>query len=162
MKLLRGNALIFHHLCRASSELNDVFSFHVFYMLTAKFVSVITMSVAYVYSFIHQKVFLEDYSLMIPYFLVTDWARILVLLTASDMPIHQVILWANRFNNFIQLIWNKSFGLTFFINQVRLLREQVTAISCTGSCQTMAEKIAVHFFFGVAKKNERALIFVVL
>lgn len=92
VKLLRRNVLIFHYLCRASSELNDVFSFHVFYILTAKIVFFITMAFGYVYNFIHPNMFYEDYNLMVPYFFVTDWAHILVLLTASDMPVNQVII----------------------------------------------------------------------
>ena len=92
LKILRRNALIFDHLCHASSELNHIFSVPVLILLILKFVSVISTAFISIYYFIHRTDVLENYSLMFPLIFFTDWARILVLLSAADMPVNQVVV----------------------------------------------------------------------
>lgn len=89
---LRRNVKIFHYLCRASSELNDVFSLPAFFILTTKLLFVITVSYVFIYNFFHPNYFLEDYSMAFPYMFVMDSVRIFVLLASADMPVNQVIL----------------------------------------------------------------------
>jgi hypothetical protein len=47
-------------LCRASSEINDIFSAPVVFLLTTKFISFVTYAFVYIYSFIHENAFLES------------------------------------------------------------------------------------------------------
>ena len=146
---LRRNVKIFHYLCRASSGLNDVFSLPAFFILTTKLLFVITVSYVFIYNFFHPNYFFEDYSMAFPYMFVMDSVRIFVLLASADMPVNQVILRTNWFHRSIISI----ILFLFFIDQVRLLRERVTEISCTGSSQTSAEKIAVLFFMIIHRRD---------
>ncbi|XP_057369966.2 putative gustatory receptor 28b [Daphnia carinata] len=107
-----SNALIFNHLCRASSELNSIFSFPTLFMLASKFISVVSTAYVYVYSFVRPNPVLQDYSMSMPFLFVTDWVRIFIALYAADMP----------------------------VNQVRLLRERIIALSHSGT-QTLTDKI---------------------
>ncbi|XP_045026258.1 uncharacterized protein LOC116915416 [Daphnia magna] len=115
IELMKRNALTFDYLCRASSELNSVFSIPVFYILAIKFVTVVTTAFGYAYRFIHTNDILDNAFLIYPFLIVTESIRILVLFTSTDMP----------------------------VNQVRLLHERVSALSLSGFSKTMAEKITM-------------------
>ncbi|XP_046640241.1 uncharacterized protein LOC124322567 [Daphnia pulicaria] len=115
LKILRRNALIFDHLCHASSELNHIFSVPVLILLIMKFVSVISTSFFSIYYFVHRTDVLENYSLFFPFTFFTEGTRILILLFAADMP----------------------------VNQVCFLRERLIRMSHSRFYRTSAEKIAV-------------------
>ncbi|EFX66301.1 hypothetical protein DAPPUDRAFT_346876 [Daphnia pulex] len=116
MGVLKENTLILNYLCRASQELNRIFSFPVLILLTAKFISVVTTAFAYIYNcFIHSNVVLDSYSWLFLFTFFTDWIKMLILFNAADMPVNQVI---------------------------RLLRDKVTAISSYGLSHSLAEKFA--------------------
>jgi hypothetical protein len=55
-----------------------------------KFVSVISKAFFSIYYFVHRTDVLENYSLMFPFLFFTEGAKILVLLSAADMPVNQV------------------------------------------------------------------------
>ncbi|KAK4018996.1 hypothetical protein OUZ56_001031 [Daphnia magna] len=118
IKMMKQNALIFDHLCRASSELNSIFSLPAFFLLSIKFVTVISTAFAYTQSFIYRNAILENAIWIYPFLFLTESVRIFFLLAAADMPVHQV----------------------------RVLHERVTTMSLSGFSKTMAEKIAVSFF----------------
>ncbi|XP_032776435.2 putative gustatory receptor 28b isoform X2 [Daphnia magna] len=113
MRKWENSTLILNHLCRASSELNSIFSFPTLFMLTSKFISVVSTAYVCVYSFSHPNHVLPDFSMSIPFVFFTDWMRIFVALYAADMP----------------------------VNQVRLLRERIIAVSHSGLSQTLTDKI---------------------
>ncbi|KAK4018993.1 hypothetical protein OUZ56_001028 [Daphnia magna] len=115
IELMKINALTFDYLCRASSELNSVFSIPVFYILAIKFVTVVSTAFGYAYRFIHTNDILDNAFLIYPFLIVTESIRILILFTSTDMP----------------------------VNQVRLLHERVSALSLSGFSKTMAEKITM-------------------
>ncbi|KAI9565924.1 hypothetical protein GHT06_009722 [Daphnia sinensis] len=117
MQWLRRDIMIFDYLCRATSELNNIFSFPVFYILTTKFIFVVTVAFAHIQNTMQPNVVLENYWMMFPFQFVVDWFRILVVLSAADIP----------------------------ANQVRLLRERVIVTSCSGFCHTLPENISVRF-----------------
>jgi gustatory receptor len=118
-EILGRNVLIFNYLCRASQELNDIFSVPVFILLTAKFISVVSVAFAYIYNkFIRTDVMLDNHSVAFLFWFVAAWIQILILLAAADMP----------------------------ANQVRHLRERVTAISSSGLSQSLTGKLTVHTF----------------
>ncbi|KAI9565951.1 hypothetical protein GHT06_009749 [Daphnia sinensis] len=112
IQMMKRNALALDYLFRASSELNSVFSVPVFIILTIKFVGTVSACFACAYRFIHTNVVLDNASLIYPFLIVTESIRILVLLTAADMP----------------------------LNQVRRLHERITAMSLSGFSETIAEK----------------------
>jgi hypothetical protein len=86
------NVLIFDYLCRASQELNGVFSVPILILLTSKFMSVVAFAFAYIYNkFIHYDDMLENHSMMFASMFFVYWIQILVLLTAADMPANQVV-----------------------------------------------------------------------
>lgn len=90
--VIRRNVLIFNYLCRASQELNGVFSVPVLILLTSKFISVVALAFAYIYNkFIHYDDMLENYSMVFALTFFVHWIQILVLLTAADMPANQVV-----------------------------------------------------------------------
>ncbi|XP_046636053.1 putative gustatory receptor 28b [Daphnia pulicaria] len=112
--VMRRNVLIFDYLCRASQELNGIFSVPILILLTSKFISVVAFAFAYIYNkFIRYDDMLENHSLMFASMFFVYWIQIFVLLTAADMP----------------------------ANQVRLLRERVTAISSSGLSQSLDVKL---------------------
>ncbi|KAK4018994.1 hypothetical protein OUZ56_001029 [Daphnia magna] len=115
IELMKRNALTFDYLCRASSELNSVFSIPVFYILAIKFVTVVSTAFGYAYRFIHTNDILDNAFLIYPFLIVTESIRIFILFTSTDMP----------------------------VNQVRLLHERVSALSLSGFSKTMAEKITM-------------------
>ncbi|XP_045026257.1 uncharacterized protein LOC123470253 [Daphnia magna] len=115
IKMMKQNALIFDHLCRASSELNSIFSLPAFFLLSIKFVTVISTAFAYTQSFIYRNAILENAIWIYPFLFLTESVRIFFLLAAADMPVHQV----------------------------RVLHERVTTMSLSGFSKTMAEKIAM-------------------
>jgi len=89
---MRRNVLIFNYLCRATRELNGIFSVPILILLTAKFTSVIAVAFAYIYNkFIHYDIMLDNHSLMFALMFFVHWVQILVLLTAADMPVNQVV-----------------------------------------------------------------------
>lgn len=89
--MLRKNVLIFNYLCRATQELNGIYSVPVLILLTAKFISIVTAAFAEIYNcFIRSNVVLDTYSGMFRFMFFTDWLKIVVLLTAADMPVNQV------------------------------------------------------------------------
>ena len=117
--MMRRNVLIFNHLCKASQELNGIFSFPIFILLTEKFISVVAVAFAFIYNkFIRSYVMLNNQSWAFIFFFIVHWIQILVLLTAADMP----------------------------VNQVRLLRERFTAISSSALSQSLAGKLSVRLF----------------
>ncbi|KAI9565957.1 hypothetical protein GHT06_009755 [Daphnia sinensis] len=81
------NTVIFNHLCRASSEINSIFSFPTLFMLTSKFISVVSTAYVCVYSFGRPNPVLQDYTKSIPFVFITDWVRIFIALYAADMPV---------------------------------------------------------------------------
>jgi hypothetical protein len=89
---MRRNVLIFDYLCRASQELNGVFSVPILILLTSKFMSVVAFAFAYIYNkFIRYDDMLENQSMMFASTFFVYWIQILVLLTAADMPANQVV-----------------------------------------------------------------------
>jgi hypothetical protein len=90
LKALRRSAKMFDSLCRASSEINDIFSAPVLFLLTTKFISVVTHAFIYIYSFIHENAVLESGNVAFPLVFITDWSRILVILASADLPVNQV------------------------------------------------------------------------
>ena len=89
--MMRRNAVIFQYICRASQELNKIFSFPVLILLTAKFISAVTVAFAYIYNrFVHSDVMLDSHSMSFLFTFLADWIQILVLLTAADMPVDEV------------------------------------------------------------------------
>lgn len=108
MGVLRKNTLILNYLCRASQELNGIFSVPVFILLTAKFISVVTTAFAYIYnSFIRSNVLLNSYSWLFLFIFFTDWIKMLILLTTADMPVNQVVT-----QQFLKCAWLPYFVLS--------------------------------------------------
>jgi len=90
--VLKKNNLILNYICRATQELNGIFSVPVLILLTAKFISVVTSAFAYLYNcFIRSNVILNSYSWMFLFMFFTDWIKMLILLTTADMPVNQVV-----------------------------------------------------------------------
>jgi hypothetical protein len=99
--------------------LNGIFSFPIFILLTGKFISVVAVAFAFIYNkFIRSYVMLNNQSWAFIFTFIVHWIQILVLLNAADMP----------------------------VNQVRLLRERVTAISSSALSQSLAGKLSVRLF----------------
>lgn len=95
--VIRRNVLIFNHLCRASQELNGIFSVPILILLTSKFISVVAFAFAYIYNkFIRYDDMLENHSMMFASMFFVYWIQILVLLTAADMPANQVVHTADQ------------------------------------------------------------------
>ncbi|XP_046446901.1 putative gustatory receptor 28b [Daphnia pulex] len=114
LKELRQNALIFDYLCQASSELNDLFSVPVLFILTVKFVTVVSGAFTYIYSFTYSNLILGNVLFVSPFLFVCDWIRLLVIFAAADMP----------------------------VNQVRILRERLCARSYSRFSKMLAENVA--------------------
>ena len=69
--MMRRNVLIFNHLCKASQELNGIFSFPIFILLTGKFISVVAVAFAFIYNkFIRSYVMLNNQSWAFIFFLL--------------------------------------------------------------------------------------------
>ena len=91
VKMLNRSKLIFGYLCRASSDINHIFSMPALFILLTKFVSIISFAFAYIYTFIHTNDVLEKYVPALPFLFFADWIRILILLSAADLPVNQVV-----------------------------------------------------------------------
>ncbi|KAI9565953.1 hypothetical protein GHT06_009751 [Daphnia sinensis] len=114
IKVMRRIALIFDYLCRASSEINSVFSFPVLFLLGIKFVTVVTSAFICIYRFIHtNSVLLEIGFWVNPFLCCTEIIRIWIFLATAEMP----------------------------VNQVRLLHERVTVMSLSGFPKIFCEKV---------------------
>nr|CAH0109890.1 unnamed protein product [Daphnia galeata] len=111
----KRSALIFEHLCQASTQLNRILSVPVLFVLTTKFLSIVTCAFACILSLIHSNEVLNDFILVFPFLFFTDWIRMLILLSAADMP----------------------------VRQVRRLRERVISVNSSKFAQTLAEKVEV-------------------
>jgi gustatory receptor len=133
---LERKALIFDHLCQASSQLNGILSVPVLFLLTTKFLSIVTSAYASIFSLIHANEVLDDFSLVFPFLFFTDWIRILVLLSAADMPVQQVI------ENILTQIYNAELSSC---HQVRLLRERLTSVTHSKFAQSLIDKVEVRF-----------------
>ncbi|KAI9565956.1 hypothetical protein GHT06_009754 [Daphnia sinensis] len=118
IKLMRRDALILDHLCRASSAINSIVSMPVFSLLSIKFVTVVSAAFIYTCRFVYGITLLESTTWAYPFLFLMETIRILVLLTAADMP----------------------------VNQVRLLHERVTAMSLSGFPKTHSEKLTLMTF----------------
>ena len=97
MKILKQSAHIFNYLCQASAELNCIFSIPVLLMLTLRLVSATTYSYFFIYSIVQSNEVVKNMNMtsLIPVFaimILLDWTLILVILSAADTPIYQVIL----------------------------------------------------------------------
>jgi hypothetical protein len=136
IKELRRNAQIFDYLCQASSELNDIFSFPVLLILIVKFFIVVCAAFTFIYSFTYSNIIRENSTLVPQMIFVSEWVGILIIFTAADMPVTQVI----------QIdIDPESYHLCPIPNriQVRLLRERLCTLSNSGSSKSLAENITV-------------------
>jgi gustatory receptor len=91
MKILKKSAQIFDSLCRASSELNCIFSTPVLFLLTTKFISVVTFAFVCIFNLLHENTALEIGTYPFPFLFITEWIRILVILASADMPVNQVL-----------------------------------------------------------------------
>ena len=91
MKILKRSAQIFDSICRASSELNFIFSTPVLFLLTTKFISVVTFAFVCIFNLLHENTALENGTYLFPFIFITEWIRILVILTSADMPVNQVL-----------------------------------------------------------------------
>jgi hypothetical protein len=89
--MLSRSTLIFKYLCRASSEINYIFSMPALFVLLTKFLAVISFAFAYIYTFSHTHEVIENYVLALPFLFFVDWIRILILLSAADLPVNQVV-----------------------------------------------------------------------
>ena len=137
--MMRTNIRIFNYLCRASQELNTIFSVPVFILLTAKFISVVTAAFAFSYNyFIRSSAILNSYSSFFCYLFFADWFKIMVLLAAADMPVNQVLHNNKCKSNYFIII-------PFYV-KVRLFHERITTKSSLGWSQTLAGKILVRFY----------------
>ncbi|KAK4018997.1 hypothetical protein OUZ56_001032 [Daphnia magna] len=118
IKMIRREALILDHLCRASSAINSILSIPVFLLLGIKLVTIVSSAFIYTYRFIYTITLLENGIWTYLFLFLIETIRVLVLLTAADMP----------------------------VNQVRLLHERVTAMSLSGFPKTFSEKLTVMSF----------------
>ncbi|KAI9565955.1 hypothetical protein GHT06_009753 [Daphnia sinensis] len=87
IEMAKRSALIFGHLCRASSDLDSIFSLPAFFVLGIKFVTVISTAFAYIYRFLVTNILLESAIWIYSFLFLTESIRLLVLLTAADMPV---------------------------------------------------------------------------
>ena len=140
---MKHNALIFDYICRASSELNHIFSVPVLILLTTKFVSVVTAAFIYIYYLIHNNSVLENYSLLYPFVFFTEWIQMLILLTSADMPVNQVVIlntphhFESYYNKFsIRIVVD--YTLLFRIFYVRWLRERLSRMTYLTFSRTSA------------------------
>jgi hypothetical protein len=76
---------------KASAALNDIFSIPVLLILTLKFMMIVGAAFAYIYSFYHSNNILENARCYIGFTFLTECVRILVVLTAADLPVIQVM-----------------------------------------------------------------------
>ncbi|KAI9565954.1 hypothetical protein GHT06_009752 [Daphnia sinensis] len=114
INVMRRNALIFDYLCRASSEINSVFSFPLLFLLGIKFVTIVTSGFISIYRFIHTNTLLLETGFWVnPFVCCTEIIRIWIYLAIVEMP----------------------------VNQVRLLHERVTAMSLSGFPKIFCEKV---------------------
>ncbi|KZS06902.1 Uncharacterized protein APZ42_029437 [Daphnia magna] len=118
IKMIRREALILDHLCRASSAINSILSIPVFLLLGIKLVTIVSSAFIYTYRFIYTITLLENGIWTYLFLFLIETIRVLVLLTAADMP----------------------------VNQVRILHERVTAMSLSGFPKTFSEKLTVMTF----------------
>ena len=116
IKELRRNALIFDYLCQASSQLNDIFSVPVLFVLILKFLTVISTAFVFFYRFTYSNVILENSKFIPPLIFILEWIRMLIIFTAADMPVIQVM-----FSNFSFQIYyhlpRSSTGLVFALKR---------------------------------------------
>lgn len=92
IKMIRREALILDHLCRASSAINSILSIPVFLLLGIKLVTIVSSAFIYTYRFIYTITLLENGIWAYPFLFLIETIRVLVLLTAADMPVNQVKL----------------------------------------------------------------------
>lgn len=90
--MIRREALILDHLCRASSAINSILSIPVFLLLGIKLVTIVSSAFIYTYRFIYTITLLENGIWAYLFLFLIETIRVLVLLTAADMPVNQVKL----------------------------------------------------------------------
>jgi hypothetical protein len=64
----------------------------VLFILTTKLLSIVTAAFICILSLVQANEVLDNFSLAFPFLFFTDWIRILILLSAADMPVRQVTL----------------------------------------------------------------------
>lgn len=89
---------IFDQICETSTELNSLFSWPVLLLLVSKFISVLSTAFAYIFQVVIQSSLLHNPAILVILFAsITDWVRILIILHAADMPIHQVDIGSTQY-----------------------------------------------------------------
>ncbi len=87
---LKKSQLIFNNLCLATIELNHIFSFPAFFIISSKLVSVLQSLFGIINGIINPNAFTEKAFLMNPFTFLVDSIVIYVYLTSADAPIYHV------------------------------------------------------------------------
>ena len=88
---MQRSAQIFDQLCHASSELNKIFSVPVLITLTSNLITVTGCAFLFFSSMANtSNRVLKEVRPFLVFFFFTNWTRILVVLTAADLPVTNV------------------------------------------------------------------------
>lgn len=86
---MKKSQLIFNSLCQTIIELNRVFSFPAFFIITAKLVALLDGFFMIIFQLLNPGIFVGGLGVTISLTL-TDLFIILIYITSADMPIHLV------------------------------------------------------------------------
>ena len=89
-EMLKINMDTFHVVCNISSEFNAIFSIPVLLQLTGKFILVITFTFDFVFSVVSPGHTFDDVRMPIIFRSVSELIKILIILSAPDIPSSQV------------------------------------------------------------------------
>lgn len=140
VEILRQSSSILDLICQASNKLNQIFSVPLLLTFTSNFIVITVSAVGSIYSLNSTNVIVGNTRWMMSILFVTNWIRVLILLSAVDLPAFQVLLFLMSNKNTIVRI--TSF-VPFSCYKIRLFREKVTQISNSGGTRKLPEKITV-------------------
>ena len=88
---MKKSQLIFNHICRAIIELNSIFSYPAFLIITAKLVSLLNGLFMTIYQLLKPSIIAMGGLGVVLTLTISDLCIILIYITSAGMPIHQVL-----------------------------------------------------------------------
>ena len=94
---LKKDMEAFNIMCNLSTELNETFSVPVLFLLTGKFLLVITYSFTFIFSVLNTESPVNEIRLSSLFIILPEWIKIMVILASPEVPLIQV---KKKFKNF--------------------------------------------------------------
>ncbi len=91
MEALGRYGQIFEYICKASSELNNIFAVPVLLILATKLMSVVASAFGFIFSVTNSSVLLRNSNWILIASFIQDSFRVLIVLTAADLLVRQVV-----------------------------------------------------------------------